>query len=88
MIIFEMAKINNRRGFMAYTYNEILERMNDKFEELSGYSPDRASDIGIRIKLLAGELYSLCTEIDGIKKQMFPNPIQTKVSEENFINIL
>ena len=73
MIIFGMAKINNRRGFMAYTYNEILERMNDKFEELSGYSPDRVSDIGIRIKLLAGELYSLCTEIDGIKKQMFPN---------------
>ena len=34
MIIFGMAKINNRRGFMAYTYNEILERMNDKFEEL------------------------------------------------------
>ena len=58
---------------MAYTYNEILERMNDKFEELSGYSPDRVSDIGIRIKLLAGEIYSLCTEIDGIKKQMFPN---------------
>ncbi len=58
---------------MAYTYNEILTRMNDKFEELSGYSPERVSDIGIRLKLLAGEIYSLCTEIDGIKKQMLPH---------------
>ena len=58
---------------MAYNYNEILGRMNDKFEELSGYSPERVSDIGIRLKLLAGEIYSLCTEIDGIKKQMFPH---------------
>lgn len=58
---------------MAYTYNEILTRMNDKFEEFSGYSPERVSDIGIRLKLLAGEIYSLCTEIDGIKKQMFPH---------------
>ncbi len=58
---------------MAYTYNEILERMNDKFEELSGYSPDRVSDTGIRLKLLAGEIYSLGTEIDVIKKQMFPH---------------
>ena len=58
---------------MAYTYNEIWERMTDKFEDMAGYQPERASDIGIRLKLLAGEIYSLCTEIDGIKKQMFPN---------------
>ena len=58
---------------MAYTYNEILARMNDRFEDAAGFAPDRASDIEIRLKLLAGEIYSLCTEIDGIKKQMFPN---------------
>ena len=58
---------------MAYTYNEILTRMTDKFEDMAGFTPDRASDIEIRLKVLAGEIYSLCTEIDGIKKQMFPH---------------
>ncbi len=58
---------------MSYTYNQILDRMNNKFTELSGYEPENASDVGIKIKLLAGELYSLCTEIDRIKLQMFPN---------------
>lgn len=58
---------------MGYTYNEILERMNDQFTESAGYEPQRAGDAEIRMKLLAGELYSLCTEIDRIKQQMFPN---------------
>lgn len=58
---------------MSFTYEEILERMNNKFTELSGYEPERAGDIGIRLKLLAGELYSLNTNMEWIKKQMFPN---------------
>ena len=58
---------------MSYTYSQILDRMNNKFTELSGYSPENASDAAIKMKLLAGELYSLCTEIDRIKLQMFPN---------------
>ncbi len=58
---------------MSYTYKQILDRMNNKFTELSGYEPENASDSEIKIKLLAGELYSLCTEIDRIKLQMFPN---------------
>ena len=58
---------------MSESYNSILERMTDKFTELSGYEPERASDIGIRLKLLAGELYALDSEIDWLKKQMFPN---------------
>lgn len=58
---------------MSYTYDEILERMNDKFEEISGYEADRVSDIGIRMKVLAGEIYSLGTSIDWIKRQMFPS---------------
>ena len=58
---------------MNCTYDEILERMNNKFYELSGYEADRVSDIGIRIRLLAGELFSLTSNIDWLKKQMFPN---------------
>ena len=58
---------------MNITYNEILERMSGKFTELSGFEPDSASDIGIRLRVLAGELFSLGTELEWIKKQMFPN---------------
>ncbi len=58
---------------MEYTYNQILDRMNTRFEELAGYQPDRVSDASVKLKLLAGELYSLCSEIDWIKQQMFPN---------------
>lgn len=58
---------------MQCTYDEILERMNSKFFELSGYEADRVSDIGIRIRLLAGEIFSLSSDIDTIKRQMFPN---------------
>ena len=58
---------------MNCTYDEILERMNNKFYELSGYEADRVSDIGIRIRLLAGEIFSLTSDIDWLKKQMFPN---------------
>lgn len=54
------------------TYNDILSRMQDKFKDLSGYSADEASDIGIRLKVLAGEIYSSYTNLEFIKTQMFP----------------
>ena len=66
---------------MDYSYDEILERMNNKFLELSGYEADRVSDIGIRIRLLAGEIFSLSSDIDWIKKQMFPNTASGKQLE-------
>ena len=58
---------------MSLTYQEILDRMNSKFTQMSGQEPDRASDIGIRIRLLAGEIYSLTGEIEYLKRQMFPD---------------
>lgn len=57
---------------MEQTYEEILKRMSDKFTKLAGYEADRASDIGIRLKVLAGEVYSLNNTLEFIKKQMFP----------------
>lgn len=53
------------------TYNEILTRMQDKFLELAGFSPDNASDIGIRLKVLASEIFSAGTHMEWLKNQMF-----------------
>lgn len=57
---------------MSESYSEILERMKAKYAEYAGYSPDDASDIGIRMKTLAGEIFSLTSSMDFIKRQMFP----------------
>lgn len=57
---------------MSEKYEEILGRMQETFEEQAGYSADDASDIGIRLKVLAGEIYSCCTNIDWLRKQVFP----------------
>ena len=58
---------------MDYNYEDILERMNDKYYELTGVEADSCGDIGIRLKLLAGELYSLNSNIDWLRRQMFPD---------------
>lgn len=57
---------------MMETYDTILKRMQDEFQSLSGYSADDASDIGIRLKVLAGEIFSIQTYADWLKRQMFP----------------
>lgn len=56
---------------MAYSYDEILERMSDKYYELTGEEAERISDTGIKLRLLAGEIFSLGTNIDWLKQQMF-----------------
>lgn len=57
---------------MSESYSEILDRMNTEFEKNAGYVPDDASDIGIRMKTLAGEIFSLKSSLDFLKRQMFP----------------
>lgn len=54
------------------TYESIVENMKLDFLEKTGYSPDEASDIGIRIRVLAGELYNINTYLEWIKRQVFP----------------
>jgi len=56
---------------MSYSYDEILERMENKYHELSGYNADECGDTGIRLKVLAGEIFSMGTQIDWLKRQMF-----------------
>lgn len=52
-------------------YETILSRMQDEFTSLAGFSPDDASDIGIRLKVLAGEIFSLGANVEWLKNQMF-----------------
>lgn len=59
-----------------YSYQEIAGRMQEKFTALAGFSPDDASDIGIRMKVLAGEIYSVCSAIDWLKMQTFAQSAQ------------
>lgn len=54
------------------SYNEILNRMVSKYTELSGYAPSQQSDIMIRLKVLAGEIYNNYQAGEFIKRQMFP----------------
>lgn len=58
---------------MSETYEAILTRMTDTFTELAGFEPEAASDIGLRMKVLAGEIYALQSEMDWIRRQMFPH---------------
>ena len=58
------------------TYDGILTRMRQKFSELAGFSADDASDIGIRLKVLAGEVYSLYSGVEWLKRQSFPQTAQ------------
>lgn len=54
------------------SYESILKRMQTKFEEEAGFSADDASDVGIRLKVLSGEIYSAMSNLEWIKREMFP----------------
>lgn len=54
------------------TYEEILERMRGEYAAKSGGPPEEASDIGLRLQVLAGELYRLQAGVEWLKRQAFP----------------
>ena len=54
-------------------YEEILSRMKEKYTEISGYQVPELSDIDIRMKVLAGELFNSEVNLEFIKRQMFPS---------------
>lgn len=58
------------------SYDSVLERMQQTFSGLAGFSADDASDLGIRLKVLAGEVYSLLSAVEWLKGQMFPQTAQ------------
>ncbi len=53
------------------SYETILTTMKEKFKELSGYEVPDGTDIDIRMKVLAGELFSAESNLDFVKRQMF-----------------
>ena len=57
---------------MTATYDEILGRMTDTFTAEAGFTPDQASDIGIRMRVLAGEIHGLFGQLDWLYRQSFP----------------
>jgi len=54
------------------TYEEILSGMEQAYEEESGHRPEDVSDTGLRLRVLAGELYRLRAEVAWLERQAFP----------------
>ena len=54
------------------TYDQILSSMQNKFFELTGVNADDASDIGIRMKVLANQLELLYIATEKQYKQIYP----------------
>lgn len=52
-------------------YNDILKRMKDTYKEYAGYDVEDATDIDNRMRVLAGEIFSMQVRLDKIKKEMF-----------------
>ena len=48
----------NGRCVFTDSYESIYERMKAKYEELSGADFDEGSDIAIRLRVLAGEIFN------------------------------
>lgn len=56
-----------------YTYQEILETLLTAYESHSGSRPDDAADAGIRMRVLAGQLFALHARISWLEGQVFPD---------------
>lgn len=54
------------------TYEAIYARMKQRWQEESGAECSEASDIAIRLRVLAGELYNMQTNLEWLKRQLFP----------------
>lgn len=54
------------------SYEDILSRMKNKYKELSMAEVPELSDIDIRMKILAGEIYNDEVNLEFLKRQIFP----------------
>ena len=66
------------RGSME-SYEDIVKRMEDAYREESGQEVEAVSDLGLRLRVLAGELYRLQAGMDWLWRQAFP---QTATGEQ------
>lgn len=53
-------------------FEEILQRMEEAYEQESGCSVEAVSEVGLRIRVLAGELHRLDASLDWLERQAFP----------------
>ena len=54
------------------TFEEICAHMAAEYEKLAGFKPEDAGDAGIRIKVLAGEIYTALCAAESLKLSCFP----------------
>lgn len=64
-----------------YSYDEILEKMVKKYEELSGFKIYEESDIMIRLRVLASELFNSYNALEFVKRQM-----NVKTAESEYLD--
>lgn len=64
-------KAEIRRCVYTETYNKIYQRMKTKYEQESETEIDEKSDVAIRLKVLAGEIYNAQVNFEWLKNQMF-----------------
>lgn len=53
-------------------YDQLVERMTSYYCSLAGCTPDRASDVMIRLRVLASQLDAYCQEAEEAARQAFP----------------
>ena len=61
------------------SYENIVKRMEDAYREESGQEVEAVSDLGLRLRVLAGEVYRLQAGMDWLWRQAFP---QTATGEQ------
>lgn len=54
------------------SYEAILERMREAYREKSGWVPEEVSDTGLKLQVLAGELYRFWARLEWLERQAFP----------------
>ena len=65
------------------SYDDILTRMKEHYRELSGFAPENESDIMLRLRVLAGEVFKEHAYADFILRQMFPTTAQGSYLDEH-----
>lgn len=63
------------------TYDDILSAMKSRYRELAGFDADNASDIGIRLKVLASEVAEVYNRIGELRGEVFPQTSTGKYLE-------
>lgn len=65
------------------TVEALALRMEQAFEQQAGYPAGNATDVGVRIRTLAGELYALYSRLRFLKRQAFPGTATGEYLDEH-----